>query len=68
VVFTLGHVAEVFDEVHYVCAVVHGILSFIQHEPVLLSALGRGRTRGIGVLVLIVRECMSGDLRPCLCI
>jgi len=68
VVFALGHVAEVFDEVHYVCAVVHGILSFMQNKPVLLSAHRRGRTREIGVLVLIVRECMSGDLRPCLCI
>ena len=25
-IFSLGHVAEVFDEVHYICTVVHGIL------------------------------------------
>ena len=39
VVFALGCVAEVFDEVHYVCAVVHGVLLSVSASVALLSVL-----------------------------
>ena len=42
VVFALGHVAEVLDEVHDVCAVVHGVLGARGISSLESRVCGRG--------------------------